>query len=133
MRPLRCGVPARAGAHSRKIRRSTSGWDEYVAGFGVAKEDLPKLLVIDQPGDKFYDAFAAPRGDDAPAALLAHLAAVATGDVAPRHLGWRGFPDRALRFWVANKHTITGALGFAVIVLVMIQRSTADDDKAKGD
>ncbi|KAH8098212.1 intramolecular oxidoreductase [Aureococcus anophagefferens] len=53
----------RRGADVREAfvfgRLDGAKWDEYVATFGVSGADLPKILVIDLEGDKYYDDFAA--------------------------------------------------------------------------
>ena len=117
-------------------------WAEYVATFAVAPADLPKILVIDLERDRYYDGFAPPdlppdAATDAAArdaasadALVAFLREVLRGDHAPRLLGWRGFPDRAARFWKANSTFCPAALGLLALGLFLINHLFADDDDA---
>ena len=113
-------------------------WDEYVATFGVTGADLPKILVIDLEGDKYYDDFSPPtppadappdaRDAAAAAALVAYLREVLAGERAAHHMGWRGFPDRAARFWRNHSTFVTAALGVLAGGLWLINYIMADDE-----
>ena len=108
-------------------------WLEYIATFDLDLADLPRLVVIDLEGDKFWDSHLLSLQDvDADAAqLLDFLQLVADGKVPPRFKGWRGFPDRTRRFYAKHSvfcNVLAVAVALLLVLLAQILRAPPDDD-----
>lgn len=74
-------------------------WSDYVQTFGVGKSNLPHLVIIDLPRKKFWTS----TPFDNKSRLEAYFADVLSGRARPHYQGWRGFPDRAIAFYKANR------------------------------
>ncbi|KAJ8613948.1 hypothetical protein CTAYLR_008787 [Chrysophaeum taylorii] len=92
-------------------------WSDYVASFDVY--DLPRLLVIDLRGGKFWspDVASSPRSPDE---IAEFLAKIKQGTLKPRYQGIRGFPDRVLLFYQTHPLLINAVASFVVIAVAVI-------------
>lgn len=112
-------------------------WDEYIETFDLKISDLPRVLVLDRPNERFYDAFRLPEQGDgavAAAALRNYLRTVARGEAEARFLNWRGFGDRARRFWARRRGWVLGGVFVAVSLFLVISRPGTDHAaRAKAD
>ena len=111
-------------------------WDEYIATFDLQVSDLPRVLVLDRPAERFFDEYRPPEtgdGEVAAAALRNYLRSIARGEAKARYLNWRGFPDRLKRFWAKRKGLVLAGAAVVVLLFVAIGRACAggDDEKEK--
>jgi thiol-disulfide isomerase/thioredoxin len=110
-------------------------WDEYIATFDLRVSDLPRVLVLDRPAERFFDEYRPPAtgdGEVAAAALRNYLRSIARGEAKARYLNWRGFPDRLKRFWAKRKGLVLAGAAVVVLLFVAIGRACAGgDDEAK--
>ena len=114
-------------------------WDEYIATFDLQVSDLPRVLVLDRPAERFFDEYRPPEtgdGEVAAAALRNYLRSIARGEAKARYLNWRGFPDRLKRFWAKRKGLVLAGAAVVVLLFVAIGRACAggdEEEKEKGD
>ena len=111
-------------------------WDEYIATFDLTVSDLPRVLVLDRPSERFFDEYRPPEkgdGEVAAAALRNYLRSIMRGEAKARYLNWRGFPDRLKRFWAKRKGLVVAGAAVVLLLFVAIGRACAggDDEKEK--
>ena len=111
-------------------------WDEYIATFDLTVSDLPRVLVLDRPSERFFDEYRPPAtgdGEVAAAALRNYLRSIARGEAKARYLNWRGFLDRLKRFWAKRQGLVVAGAAVVVLLFVAIGRACAggDDEKEK--
>ena len=105
-------------------------WDEYIATFDLTVSDLPRVLVLDRPAERFFDEYRPPETGDGEVACVCvcvcaelpiyiYIYIIARGEAKARYLNWRGFPDRLThtRFWAKRKGVVLA--GAAVVVLLL--------------
>ena len=88
-------------------------WDEYIATFDLQVSDLPRVLVLDRPAERFFDEYRPPEtgdGEVAAASLRNYLRSISRGE-RRQGIGWRGFPDRCRWFWAKRKAGARGGGG----------------------
>ena len=109
-------------------------WDEYIATFDLTVKDLPRVLVLDRPSERFFDEYRPPEkgdGEVAAAALRNYLRSITRGEAKARYLNWRGFPDRLKRFWAKRKGLVVAGAAVVVLLFVAIGRACAGGDEEK--
>ncbi|CAH0377491.1 unnamed protein product [Pelagomonas calceolata] len=109
-------------------------WDEYIATFDLQVSDLPRVLVLDRPAERFFDEYRPPEtgdGEVAAAALRNYLRSIMRGEAKARYLNWRGFPDRLKRFWARRKGLVLAGAVVVVLLFVAIGRACAGGDEEK--
>ena len=109
-------------------------WDEYIATFDLTVSDLPRVLVLDRPSERFFDEYRPPETGNtevAAAALRNYLRSISKGEAKARYLNWRGFPDRARRFWAKRKGLVVAGAAVVVLLFVAIGRACAGGDEEK--
>ena len=114
-------------------------WDEYISTFDLQVSDLPRVLVLDRPAERFFDEYRPPEtgdGEVAAAALRNYLRSILNGEAKARYLNWRGFPDRLKRFWAKRRGLVLAGAVVVVLLFVAIGRACAggdEEEKEKGD
>ena len=113
-------------------------WDEYIATFDLKVSDLPRVLVLDRPSERFFDEYRPPETGNtevAAAALRNYLRSISKGEAKARYLNWRGFPDRLKRFWAKRKGLVVAGAAVVVLLFVAIGRACAggEDEKEKDE
>ena len=109
-------------------------WDEYIATFDLKVSDLPRVLVLDRPSERFFDEYRPPETGNtevAAAALRNYLRSISKGEAKARYLNWRGFPDRLKRFWAKRKGLVVAGVVVVVLLFVAIGRACAGGDEEK--
>ena len=110
-------------------------WDEYIATFDLTVSDLPRVLVLDRPSERFFDQYRPPETGNtevAAASLRNYLRSIMSGEAKARYLNWRGFPDRLKRFWAKRRGLVLAGAVVVVLLFVAIGRACAGgDDEAK--
>ena len=109
-------------------------WDEYIATFDLTVKDLPRVLVLDRPAERFFDEYRPPAtgdGEVAAASLRNYLRSISRGEAKARYLNWRGFPDRARRFWAKRTGLVLAGAAVVVLLFAAIGRACAGGDEAK--
>ena len=112
-------------------------WDEYIATFDLTVSDLPRVLVLDRPSERFFDEYRPPETGNtevAAASLRNYLRSISNGEAKARYLNWRGFPDRLKRFWAKRKGLVVAGAAVVVLLFVAIGRACAggdDEEKEK--
>lgn len=105
-------------------------WADYVSTFGVDSNNLPRLVVIDLRGDKFWNM--PPHQTD----VAQFLADIAEAKLKPRYMGIRGFPDRALHYYKSHPIQVNAAI-LAIIALlaatIYFATPRADREHTKAD
>ena len=141
-RPRRFGAAARAAAGFHADIREAFAfgvldgrrWDEYIATFDLQVSDLPRVLVLDRPAERFFDEYRPPEtgdGEVAAASLRNYLRSIMRGEAKARYLNWRGSPDRLKRFWAKRKALVLAGVVVVVLLFVAIGRACAGDEKEK--
>lgn len=87
-------------------------WSDYVLTFGVGKSNLPHLVVIDLPRKKFWTS--TPFATETQ--LKMFFDDVVSGKARPHYQGIRGFPDRAIAYYKANRPFVILVLLAAVLL-----------------
>ena len=109
-------------------------WDEYIATFDLTVKDLPRVLVLDRPSERFFDQYRPPETGNtevAAASLRNYLRSIMSGEAKARYLNWRGFPDRLKRFWAKRKALVVAGAAVVVLLFVAIGRACAGGDEEK--